>query len=291
MKKDYSKWLIVSDIDGTLNSKFRVLPKKNFEAIKNFTANGGKFTLASGRLVSSLERNYNKITANCPAVVLNGAGIYDFKERKMLWRSTISDEGRGFTRGILSGYNRLFNRVEVGIFFDDCVYIVRQGILSRGQMLFDKSPYKVTKIDNVSDDGWMKVVFWSNPVVISHLKNKVSKFGDCNMNFMATSPWSLEMLAKGTHKGVAVLELAKLLGIEKENVGAIGDYYNDYEMLESVGIPACAGQAPSKMKQICEYVACHCNKGCVADFINYVTKKADSLLNSDLRSDKNTVLG
>ena len=111
MKKDYSKWLIVSDIDGTLNSKFRVLPKRNFEAIKNFTANGGKFTLASGRLVSSLERNYNKITANCPAVVLNGAGIYDFKERKMLWRSTISDEGRGFTRGILSGYNRLYNRV------------------------------------------------------------------------------------------------------------------------------------------------------------------------------------
>ena len=86
MEKTFENWLVVSDIDGTLNNKFRKLPKRNYDAIKKFTELGGNFTLASGRLQSSLERNYNRITPNQPAIVLNGAGLYDYKNRKMLWR-------------------------------------------------------------------------------------------------------------------------------------------------------------------------------------------------------------
>ena len=89
MEKTFENWLVVSDIDGTLNNKIRKLPKRNYNAIKEFTDRGGNFTLASGRLQSSLERNYNRITPNQPAIVLNGAGIYDFNKREMLWRSTI----------------------------------------------------------------------------------------------------------------------------------------------------------------------------------------------------------
>ena len=68
------------------------------------------------------------------------------------------------------------------------------------------------------------------------------------------------------------MRLAEILGIEKENIGAIGDYYNDVPMLKTVSHPACCGQAPSDIKSIVEYVACHCNKGAVADFINYLEK-------------------
>ena len=62
MEKTFENWLVVSDIDGTLNNKIRKLPKRNYDAIKKFTDLGGNFTLASGRLQSSLERNYNRIT-------------------------------------------------------------------------------------------------------------------------------------------------------------------------------------------------------------------------------------
>lgn len=88
-QKDFSNWLVVSDIDGTLNNKARKLPRRNYDAIQAFTEAGGNFTLASGRLTSSLKRNYDRITPNQPAVVLNGAGIYDFQQEKMIWRSTI----------------------------------------------------------------------------------------------------------------------------------------------------------------------------------------------------------
>ncbi len=48
-KKDFSRWLVVSDIDGTLNNKLRRLPKRNLEAITHFVCDlGGHFTLARG---------------------------------------------------------------------------------------------------------------------------------------------------------------------------------------------------------------------------------------------------
>ena len=37
MKKTFENWLVVSDIDGTLNNKIRKLPKRNYDAIKKFT--------------------------------------------------------------------------------------------------------------------------------------------------------------------------------------------------------------------------------------------------------------
>lgn len=38
-KTDFSEWLVASDIDGTLNNKFRKLPQRNYDAIKEFVVN------------------------------------------------------------------------------------------------------------------------------------------------------------------------------------------------------------------------------------------------------------
>lgn len=271
MAKTFENWLVVSDIDGTLNNKARKLPKRNYNAIKKFTDLGGNFTLASGRLQSSLERNYNRITANQPAVVLNGAGIYDFNKREMVWRSTIGEKGQEFVRYIAKEYDELFKRVDIGVYFDDYVYIVKSGLLAKGTMYFDKAKHEYVKsIDDVPKDGWMKVIFWSNPLVINKLQRLIDHMENPDANFMASSMWSLEMLQKDTHKGVGIMKLAETLGIEKSHVAAIGDYYNDWDMLKTVGLPACAGQAPSSIHHICKFEACHCNEGCVADLLEYI---------------------
>lgn len=116
MAQTFENWLVVSDIDGTLNNKLRKLPKRNYNAIKEFTEKGGNFTLASGRLVSSLKRNYDRVTPNQPAIVINGAGIYDYKQEKMLWRSTIGPKGRQFVKEISELFNTHGHSVDVGIF-------------------------------------------------------------------------------------------------------------------------------------------------------------------------------
>lgn len=216
MEKTFENWLVVSDIDGTLNNKIRKLPKRNYNAIKKFTDLGGNFTLASGRLQSSLERNYNRITPNQPAIVLNGAGIYDYNERKMLWRNTIGEKGREFVRYISKEFDDVFKSVDIGVYFDDYVYIVKSGLFSKCTMYFDKAKHEYVKsIDDIPQDGWMKVIFWSNPVTINKLHELISNMENPDANFMSSSIFSLEMLQKDTHKGVGIMRLADMLGIEK----------------------------------------------------------------------------
>lgn len=271
MEKTFENWLVVSDIDGTLKNKIRKLPQRNYEAIKRFTELGGNFTLASGRLTSSLERNYNRITPNQPAVVLNGAGIYDFNKNEMIWRQTIEKKGREFVRYIAKEFDEIFKSVDIGVYFDDYVYIVKSGLLSKSTMYFDKAKHEYVKsIDDVPDDGWMKVIFWSNPFTINKLRSLIRRMENPDANFMSSSILTLEMLQKDTHKGVGIMKLADMLKIEKSHVAAIGDYYNDWDMLKTVGLPACAGQAPSEIHKICKFEACHCNKGCVADLLEYI---------------------
>lgn len=268
-KTTYNNWLVASDIDGTLFSKASTLPKRNKYAIERFMERGGYFTLASGRPVTSLERAYIKVHPNCPCIVQNGAGIFDYNEYKFIWKRTIGEKGRDFVRQTLKKYNKAFNTLNVGIFGADRVYITRAGVLSIGQMIYDRTAYVVTDIDNVPDDDWLKVVFWSDPATIARLKKDTDEAHEAG-NFMLSSSFTIEMLEPGVHKGTAVMELAKMLNIEKQNVAAIGDYYNDWDMLKTVGLPACSGQAPQPIHDICKFEACHCNKGCVADLLNYI---------------------
>lgn len=271
MERTFENWLVVSDIDGTLKNKIRKIPSRNYRAIKEFTDRGGNFTLASGRLQSSLGRNYNRITPNQPAVILNGAGLYDYNKQKMIWRNTIAEKGREFVRYISKEFDDIFKSVDIGIYFDDYVYIVKSGLLSKSTMHFDKAKHEyVRSIDEVPKDGWMKVIFWSNPITILKLRELIGTMENPDANFMSSSILTLEMLQKDTHKGVGIMKLADMLGIEKSHVAAIGDYYNDWDMLKTVGLPACAGQAPSSIHKLCKFEACHCNDGCVADLLEYI---------------------
>ena len=118
--KDLSHWLVVSDIDGTLNNKFRRLPKNNYEAICRFINEcNGHFTLASGRNVESMRKHYNRLPIKgTPAVVLNGAGVYDYSQEKMLDFTPINQKAVDLVFEI---YKR-FPALEIEILTDEVIY-------------------------------------------------------------------------------------------------------------------------------------------------------------------------
>lgn len=120
MKTDFSDWLIVSDVDGTLNTKLRMLPERNLKAITHFVEDlGGNFTLASGRNISSLRKHYERLPIkSTPAVVLNGAGIYDYEHEKMLSFHSIDERGIDIVRRV----NERFPLIQIEICTDRDIY-------------------------------------------------------------------------------------------------------------------------------------------------------------------------
>ena len=269
--KNYSDWLIVSDIDGTLNNKLRRTPKANIDAIDEFVhKNGGNFTLASARGVQSLEPHYKNLPdISTPAIVLNGAGIYDFKSDKMLWFNSIPQKGKE----IICKAMDKFQNLEVGILTDNMIYLIRPKISGPVMMALDSLKHKnVKSIEEVPSVNWGKVIFFCMPWNKEKIKEFVINNSDSSLAFIDTSTFSFDMVAHDTNKGNAVLKLAEILGISEDNIGAIGDYYNDLDMLKAVKHSACCKQAPEEIHQVCEYSACHCNDGAVADFISYIYK-------------------
>lgn len=270
-KKTYSDWLIACDIDGTLNNKFRALPKRNYMAIERFIKKyNGNFTLASGRNAQSLEKHYMKLhNLSIPAIITNGAGIYDFKKREMLFYSPINETGEQ----LIIDTAAKFPSVDVVISGIEILYVVGKGFNGNFIPMADNLDHRhYRSFDNVPRGDWGKAVFTGTPWVISKLARYLKDLNSSEVTLMSSSVASFEVLNKDTNKGTAVLRLAQMLGVDKSHTGAIGDYFNDYEMLKSVAVPCCCGQAPKALKQIADYVACHCNRGAVADYLEYIER-------------------
>ncbi len=270
--KDLSNWLVVSDIDGTLNNKLRQLPKRNFEAITRFvTECNGHFTLASGRNVQSMRKHYERLPiSGTPAVILNGAGVYDYAQEKMLHFTPINQHAVDVVFQI---YKR-FPALEIEILTDKMIYTLNSKVFAPVMVMADKLHcvnYK--KPEEISRENWGKVIFLGPPPLISAVKKYALSLENTQANFMSSSIASFEMLNEGVHKGVAAMKIAEMYGIEHRHTAAIGDYFNDYEMLQTVHLSACCGQAPKAMHDICKFHACHCNKGAVADLLEYIMDK------------------
>lgn len=267
-------WLVASDIDGTINNKLRRLPENNKKAIIKFIEDGGKFTLASGRTPQSMRRHFKKFPIEgVPAVVINGAGIYDFDKNEMIYFSPMDEKARSLA---VEAANK-FPHADVMIIAKDMIYVTGSGWFGKIFVALDSLDHRCYKhIEDVPGENWGKVVFSGLPSTIRKIKKHFESMSDPDLTLMSSSVASFEILGRGTNKGSALLRVADMLGIEKNHIGAIGDYFNDYEMLKAVGVPACCGQAPAEMKKIAEFVACHCNRGAVADFLGYIRKKAQT---------------
>lgn len=272
MNNKFSEWLFVSDIDSTLNNKLMRLPKVNKLAVDKFVSDGGVFTLCSGRNLQSLSIHYKKLGIETPAIFLNGAGIYDFKSESFLDYNPITEDGEKIILDTLANTKG----IQLTIYAPEIIYRATKKCLY-GYLISKFDGLNCALCESVSDlprGIWGKVTFFGTNRKIKELnkffKNEKNKeIFDCCI----TSPVTLELSRKGINKGSAVKKLIEILGMNFEKTAAIGDYYNDVDMLKTVSHPACCGQAPDDIKSIVEYVACHCNKGAVADFINYIENK------------------
>ena len=82
IQKNYSDYLLVSDMDGTLLNNQGLVSRENIESIKKFQRMGGRFTLATGRPQAFTWRVLENIALDAPAILYDGAVLYDFKKIK-----------------------------------------------------------------------------------------------------------------------------------------------------------------------------------------------------------------
>lgn len=268
---DFSRYLIASDIDGTYLGPESAIVERNNEALARFRAGGGLFTLATGRIPCTMEPHIPGLREliNAPAVVGNGAALYDFHEEKasceiILDQKALDDLMR-FLQAHRNGevYQLSTNR---GMFFDGANDRVRRYT----------APCRAGTITFAPVAEWpphiaYKVVLFGDAEHLSALRVKLEERFSDRFEITTSSATLLEIQTRGCTKAVGLEGLRRATAKRGERILiACGDYDNDLEMLKAADISVCPANACDKVKAIADYQLCHCGDGLIADIIERI---------------------
>jgi len=244
----YDGVLICSDFDGTLAVDSKV-SKENLDAIKMFQANGGKFTLATGRTPYYIADSVNDLTVNAPMICVNGASIYDCSANKELYSLPLGDTS-SFAKDIFCHDDCQSVRL---VFGDYSTLTVEKGNVELLEKHLGDHIYKLVYVFNGTD------------APIENLNRHKDKFGHI-FYFSRSWAYSLEVLDINATKGELLKRLKVMLPDVDLTVG-IGDFDNDLPLVSQADIGYAVANAVESVKAAADRITVSCDEHAIAKII------------------------
>ena len=249
--------LMLSDLDETLLVNHHV-PEYNVEAIKKAREKGLKFVPATGRAYNMIPQILKEIEAYDKegeySICFNGALIVENKNDKVLHFQGISFEQTKEVFKLSKKYD-----VCVLIFTVDMCYIFNADPDEVQRKTDQKAPFKVIDDDNmdfIKEEKIAKILFERRDM--TYLKNIEKELKEEIERIQVCASYSsnryLEFNAIGVDKGFGLRWLANYLGIDHSETIAIGDNYNDVEMIKEAALGVCVTCASDDIKELAQYI-------------------------------------
>ena len=271
---DFSRYLIITDLDGTFFGRGATLVDRNLAAIERFKAGGGHITAGTGRIPANIRKDIPSCGElfNAPAVTANGAFIYDLSEERLLHATPMDPV---LTKAAAALVESMTDRVGMRV-STDRLFLVNQDRLNDAILrdIGDPATYagEVLPLSEWQTEGarWYKLVFRGEYEDLAAIRPTVeATFGDA-FEYSVSSTRFFELQKKGCTKATGMRFVAELLetvcGHPIVTV-AVGDQENDLPMLRAADIAACPDNAAPSVKAVCRYHLCHHDEGCIADLI------------------------
>lgn len=267
-----NKKFIFSDLDGTLLTDNKDIPENNIEAIKEFQKQGGVFSIATGRCLNSIKQNVKGITFNGPAILFNGCVIYDFINDTILWKKSLN---QSISKKIIDFVlqNEKYNKTGVLIYTIDGLYSLRDNESVKKLLKIEGGGYSEKEKFTINSP-WIKILFTDENEIINELNNDLHAFFNLNdIDTCFSLNVFLEILPKGINKGYSLNKIKQKDKYKEFTFYAVGDYYNDLEMLECADISVSPNNAPPEIQNVCKKVLCNNNDGVIFDLVDKIKKE------------------
>ena len=278
---DFSRYLIVTDLDGTFFGKGARLVEANLQAIEEFKAGGGHITAGTGRIPANIRKGIPTCGElfNAPAITANGAFIYDLTADECLRATPMDAEATLAAARLVESLNpNVGMRVSTGKSF-----LVNRDRLNPAILRDiggDPDTYAgdVLPLSEWQTEGaqWYKMVFRGEYEDLISIRPAVeAAFGD-TFEYSVSSPHFFELQKKGCTKATGLRFVAERLAEELGHpvtTVAVGDQENDLPMLLAADMAACPDNAVEVVKAVCDLRLCHHDEGCIADLIGRLEMK------------------
>jgi Cof subfamily protein (haloacid dehalogenase superfamily) len=249
--------LIALDLDGTLVGDDLLLRERTTAAIAAALERGVSVSIATGRMATSALRFARELGIRDPIVAYQGALIRAIPDA--------GDERLGrllFHRPLAAAATREVIEWTRSIGLDPHVnHLERFVIRADDPRAEDYSAFLGGRAVIVDDlIAWVRrpvskvIAVAEQPIDHAVLEVARTRF-EGRAAVTISHPRFLEFLRPGVSKGAAVGWLARRAGVPLANVLAIGDQFNDLEMIAAVGHGAAMPHAPRPVRAVARYVA------------------------------------
>lgn len=242
--------LIAIDIDDTLLTDELVVTEGTKQAIKAAMEQGVIVTLATGRMYASAKKIASQLGLNVPLITYHGSLVKNLVDEKLLYERAVPHEDA------LQIYRFCKEKdLHLQIFIDDQVYAEEENekIIAYGRL---------TGLTYHIESDFMKMLSQPSTKMLiieaaDRIEALIQELGDAvsdQVHLTRSKPTYLEITHAEGKKSDAITHLAQHFGCDLSEVIAIGDSWNDREMIEVAGLGVAMGNASDAIKEIADYV-------------------------------------
>lgn len=269
----FDGYLLVSDFDGTLIDDEHLISDRNIAAITGFIAAGGRFLGATGRTELNVRPYTQGIELTLPWILYNGAAIYDWQNEAFIYKAALPRApSMDFVHKVMARYGD----INIQVYPGGPYYQVNHLAPEDHTATREKQHFHACPMEEITDD-WLKVLFCSdNPEQINTIERMLE---DDPLRPLVHKTRSgqryFELTAKGVTKGSALERMKDWLTPRPSCVVAIGDYFNDIEMLQTADISAAPATAIAEVIHHASIVTTAHTDSAIADLIRHIERRID----------------
>jgi len=264
--------LIVSDVDGTLTNRDNEVGGETTELVKKLREKGVLFTFATQRIHSSIVPFARNLGIDIPIITVNGA-LLKTLNNKVVSSSVIKEK---FVDRALILADRFFVRIAF-CYGDEIIYTEDNSVLRDFMYRLGTDYRLVDSYRNYKDNVLEIIMLGNEKKVMKYIQNKMNfpaKFFLTAKYYRSSSKlgvYHLEARKSGTNKKTGMTKLAKHMGISKNEVAVLGDWFNDRDLFEFGGFNVALQNAVAELKNQADYVTERTNdEDGVAEFLKLV---------------------
>jgi hypothetical protein len=258
--------LLALDMDGTLLRRDGTIEPADVAAIERARAAGVVITLATGRLTGGTVPTARLLGLDAP--LLCGDGTLIVEPRSGAWLEVTAIDPAGAESVIAT-------LVEHGaipfVFAPDTIHGDAPRC-ARHDRLEVWTPTLVLHPRLAEAQAWraepvLLAVGVGDQALVERTADALRAIGDASLacwSFRFGDEWAVRMHRGGCSKGSGLARVAAQLGIDRQDVAAVGDWLNDIEMLQWAGRSFAMPAAPDSVKAAASDVL---ERGGVADAI------------------------
>lgn len=265
---DFSKVILMTDLDGTLLTDSKEILPADMAAIERFRAGGGIFSIATGRGYAMARSIAQGLRLTVPAVIFNGSAVYDFAREKFLWRCELGSHAIDYIKRI----TERFPDMGIEVLHEQTVYVPFLNDTEQWHLDLEGVSADFTPLDELPEGGWLKMLCAYPPEKMDEVVEFIQHSDMNKAQWVRSAPMFYECLPEGIDKSAGYKQLIRLLNAEDRFTVAAGDFMNDSAMIKAADLGVAVASALPEVRAVADITVCDNNSGAMAQIIDYIER-------------------